>query len=129
MIETLAAGLTLAAVSGQACAAVQSGANGVSAMATPGNAVFASGELKPRAVFNQRGAGVPRAVLVAAGSAPVREIPSVQDEIPEVAKFKSVTNAKRAARATVRVPEPGSWATALAGMLGVIAIGRRRMSL
>lgn len=127
--ETLAAGLALAAVCGQACAAMQSGANAVPAIGSRGVAVSANGELKSRANFNQREARLPRAVMVAAGSPQLREIPTAQDDVPEVAKFKRVANARRAPRATVMVPEPGGWATALAGLLGVIAIARRRMSV
>ena len=108
MLETLAAGLALAAVFGPACAAVHSGANAVSAIASRGDAVSANGELKLQSAFNQREAGVPRAVffnqreagvprassstsaeagvpravLVAAGGALVREIPTVQDGDP-----------------------------------------------
>jgi hypothetical protein len=44
-------------------------------------------------------------------------------------KYYLVANAKLAPGPTVPVPEPGHWATVLAGLLGVIAIARRRMSL
>ena len=79
-------------------------------------------ELKQRSVFNRHevvGAPQPRAVLVAAngGSALDAE------------KFYLIANAKLAPGPVVPVPEPGNWATVLAGLLGVIAIARRRMSL
>ncbi len=44
-------------------------------------------------------------------------------------KFYLIANAKLAPAPTVPVPEPGDWTTVLAGLLGVIAIARRRMSL
>jgi hypothetical protein len=42
-------------------------------------------------------------------------------------RFFLIANAKLAPGPVV--PEPGNWATVLAGLLGVIAIARRRMSL
>jgi PEP-CTERM motif len=47
----------------------------------------------------------------------------------EAAKINLAADAKLVPATIVAVPEPGSWATLLAGLLGVIAIGRRRMSL
>ena len=44
-------------------------------------------------------------------------------------KFYLIANPKLAPGHTVSVPEPGNWAMVLAGLLSVIAIARRRMSL
>ena len=77
-------------------------------------------ELKRRAVFKPLevvGASQPQGVLVAANGG----------SDLDAEKFYLIANAKPASGPTV--PEPGNWATVLAGLLGVIAIARRRMSL
>jgi len=141
VLGALAAWLALAAVCGQACAAIgtssaptMSSSRGNEASAKGGAA--ANGEvalrpstLKRQAIFNQREAGAPQRVVLAVDSAQIKEIRLVRDDDSETVKFDSVTNAKHVSRAAFPVPEPGSWATALAGLLGVIAIARRRMSL
>jgi hypothetical protein len=79
-------------------------------------------ELKRRPVFNQHdmvGASQLEGVLVAANAG----------SDLDAEKFYLIANAKLAPGPTVPVPEPGNWATVLAGLLGVIAIARRRMSL
>jgi hypothetical protein len=91
-------------------------------------------ELKRRAVFSQHdavGAPQPQGVLVAAngGSGQIKAIQTVREGDLDAEKFYLVANAKLAPGPTVPVPEPGNWATVLAGLLGVIAIARRRMSL
>jgi len=173
MLEAFAAWLALAAVSGQACASIQTGANSLSTMASrgdgvlntvdtgvalspllPGGAGRSHGrstevgaddstpgrkngygtELKRRAVFKQHdvvGASRSQGVLVVAngGSGQIKGIQTVQDGDLDAEKFYPIANAKLAPGPTVPVPEPGNWATVLAGLLGVIAIARRRMSL
>jgi hypothetical protein len=91
-------------------------------------------ELKRRAVFSQHdavGASQPQGVLVAAngGSGQIKAIPTVREEDLDAEKFYLIANAKLGPGPMVPVPEPGNWATVLAGLLGVIAIARRRMSL
>jgi hypothetical protein len=84
-------------------------------------------ELKRRAIFNQHDVGVSRGEVVTAGSSQIKAIQTVQHKDSETVL---IANAKLAPQATVPdVPEPGRWATVLAGLLGVIAIARRRMSL
>ena len=194
MLEALAAWLALAAVSGQACASVQTGASSVFAannvLTTVGNPeapldeittpysdgkVAANGSIRAnganadvalltsaaaarkgtrtrltagvhapvgspfgtelkRAVFNQHdvlGASQPQGVLVAAtgGSGQIKAIQPVRDGALDAERFYLVPNAKLAPEPRVAFPEPGNWATVLAGLLGVIAIARRRMSL
>jgi hypothetical protein len=211
MLEAIAAWLALAAVSGQACASIQTGANRVLTMVTnpeasldeittpysdgkvPANGIranadvalltsaaarkgtrlttgvhaparspfrvdapqssatldfspfgavdFAPGrknghgtELKRRAVFSQHdvvSASQPQGVLVAAnaGSGQIKDIQNARERELDAEKFYLIANAKLAPGPTVPVPEPGNWATVLAGLLGVIAIARRRMSL
>src|SRR5213083_2568737 len=90
-------------------------------------------ELK-RAVFNQHdvlGASQPQGVLVAAngGSGQIKVIQPVRDGALDAERFYLVPNAKLAPEPRVAFPEPGNWATVLAGLLGVLAIARRRMSL
>ena len=89
---------------------------------TPGRKNGYGTGLKQRLVFNRHevvGASQPRAVLVAANGG---------SEL-DAEKYYLVANAKLAPGPAVPVPEPGNWATVLAGLLGVIAIARRRMSL
>jgi hypothetical protein len=77
-------------------------------------------ELKRRAVFNRHevvGASQSQRVLAAANGGTDLD----------AEKFYLIANAKLASGPAV--PEPGNWATVLAGLLGVIAIARRRMSL
>ncbi len=191
MLEALAAWLALAAVSGQACASIQTSGNSALTMVTnpeasldgirtpysdgkvPANASIrananvalltsaavarkgtrtqlATGvhapagadpltpggenggtELK-RAVFNQHDVvGASQGVLVVANgnSGQVNAIQATRNADLDAEKFYVIANAKLAPGATVPVPEPGNWATVLAGLLGVIAIARRRLSL
>jgi len=90
-------------------------------------------ELKRRAVFNQHDViGASQGVFVAANgsSGQVNAIQSARNADLDGEKFYLIANnAKLAPGPTVPVPEPGNWATVLAGLLGVIAIARRRMSL
>jgi len=88
------------------------------------------GQLKRRAAFNQRDAAtaLQRGVVPGNDGGQLKVIQTVRDEDSEAAKFNLIANAKPAPGNTT-VPEPGSWATLLAGLLGVIAIARRRMSL
>ena len=58
-----------------------------------------------------------------------KAIQTVGLEGPEASKINLAAGAKLVPATMVSVPEPGSWATLLAGLLGVIAIGRRRISL
>lgn len=84
------------------------------------NAVRAPAQLKRWVAFSRHevvGAPGPRAVLVAANG---------RSDM-DAEKFYLIANPKPAAGTTV--PEPGNWAKVLAGLLGVIAIARRRMSL
>ena len=192
MLEALAAWLALAAVSGQACASVQTGASSVFAannvLTTVGNPeasldeittpysdgkVAANGSIRAnganadvalltsaaaarkgtrtrltlgvhapagspfgtelkRAVFNQHdvlGASPPQGLLVAANgsSGQINAIQAARNTDLDGEKFYLIADAKLAPGPAV--PEPGNWATVLAGLLGVIAIARRRMSL
>jgi len=89
-------------------------------------------ELKRRAVFNHHDVvGASQGVLVAANgsSDQVNAIQTPRNGDLDGEKFYLVADAKLAPGPTVPVPEPGDWATVLAGLLGVIAIARRRMSL
>jgi hypothetical protein len=91
-------------------------------------------ELKRRAVFSQHDAvstSQPQGVLVAAnaGSGQIKAIQNARAGDLDPEKFYLIANAKLAPGPAVPVPEPGNWATVLAGLLGVIAIARRRMSL
>src|SRR6266576_4638492 len=83
---------------------------------TPGRKNGYGAELKRRAAFNRHevgGASQPQGVLVAArGGGDL-----------DAEKFFLIANAKLAPGPVV--PEPGNWATVLAGLLGVIAIARR----
>jgi len=88
-------------------------------------------ELK-RAVFNQHEVvGASRGVLVVANgnSGQVNAIQAARNADLDAEKFYLIANAKLAPEPKVAIPEPGNWATVLAGLLGVIAIARRRMSL
>jgi len=145
MLEALAAWLALAAAYGQVFAAIQTGPNVASTMiSSRGNEAFAKGgiaangevallpsALKRQAVFNQREAGALQHVVLPVNrdSGQIKEIRIVRIDDPETVKFDSVTDTRPISRTAFPVPEPGSWATALAGLLGVIAIARRRMSL
>jgi hypothetical protein len=82
-------------------------------------------ELRRRVGFNRHDVvGAPRSQeLLAAANGGSR------DGDLDAEKFYLIADAKLAPGPTVSVPEPGNWATVLAGLLGVIAIARRRMSL
>jgi hypothetical protein len=89
-------------------------------------------ELRRRVVFNQHdvvGASQGEVVTANGGSGQTKAIQTVRDKDSEAAKVTFIANAKLAPVATLPVPEPGGWAMVLAGLLGVIAIARRRMSL
>jgi hypothetical protein len=99
---------------------------------TPGRKNGYSTELKRRAVFNQHDVvGASQGVLVAAngGSGQTMAIQTNRDGDLDAERFYLIANTKLAPGPTVLVPEPGNWATVLAGLLGVIAIARRRMLL
>jgi hypothetical protein len=59
----------------------------------------------------------------------IKAIQTVADEGSRAAEIKLAAGTKMVRETGVAVPEPGRWATLLAGLLGVIAIARRRMSL
>jgi|SRR5690242_3084463 len=56
-------------------------------------------------------------------AAPVRE------STPSVRARRNAQDGQPSAAKAILIPEPGNWAMVLAGLLGVIAIARRRMSL
>lgn len=145
VLEALAAWLALAAVCGQACVAMENGASSAPTIGSPRGSeispksgIAANGDVAPlpsalkrQAVFSPREAAAPQRVVFAVNrdSGRMKEVRIVRIDDPETVKFNSVANAKPVSRTGFPVPEPGSWATALAGLLGVIAIARRRMSL
>jgi hypothetical protein len=63
------------------------------------------------------------------GSVRIETIRTVRNDDSEPATVSLLPGPKLVPQTMVAVPEPGRWATALAGLLGVIAIARRRMSL
>ena len=88
-------------------------------------------DLKRRALNQHNVVGDLRGGLVRANvvSGQSRAIQTVGLEGPEASQINLAAGAKLVPAPMVSVPEPGSWATLLAGLLGVIAIGRRRISL
>src|SRR5712691_4211191 len=88
-------------------------------------------DLERRALNQHNVVGDLRGGLVRANvvSGQSKAIQTVGLEGPEAAKVNLTAGAKLVPATMVVVPEPGSWATLLAGLLGVIAIARRRISL
>jgi len=88
-------------------------------------------DLKRRVLNQQNVVGALHGGFVRANavSGQMKAIQSVGLEGSEAAKVNLAAGAKLVPATMIAVPEPGSWATLLAGLLGVIAIGRRRMSL
>jgi hypothetical protein len=86
---------------------------------------------KRRAILNQRDAfGAPQGEIPSVNDGgQLKVIQTVRDEGSEAMRSKLIAHDEPAPGTTVAVPEPGSWSTLLAGLLGVIAIARRRMSL
>jgi len=104
----------------------------------PGAGDFALGgknvrgsDSKRRVLDQQNVVGDLRGGLVRANvvSGQSKAIQTVGLEGPEASQISLAAGAKLVPAPMVSVPEPGSWATLLAGLLGVIAIGRRRISL
>jgi hypothetical protein len=132
VLEALAAGLALAVVSGQAGVAMPTDA--VPKMISRGKEVSANGSIIPdRAVASPvpRETGVPQRVALAQNldNGQAKEVRTIRIDDEQAVKSSPVTEAQPVSRAAFPIPEPGSWGTALAGLLGVIAIARRRMSL
>jgi len=98
---------------------------------TPRRRNMRGADLK-RLALNQHGvAGARQGVFVPANveSGRLKAIQTVADEGSKAAETRLAAGAKLVPETGVAVPEPGRWATVLAGLLGVIAIARRRMSL
>lgn len=121
VLEAFAVWLALAAVSGHARAAEET-------VVAKADGTLPPAALKGHAVFKQREAGALQRVVLAVDSGQVKEIRIIRTGA-EATKFNSVGNTAPASGAAFPVPEPGTWGTTLAGLLGVIAIARRRMSL
>jgi hypothetical protein len=89
-------------------------------------------ELKRQAILKQPdvlGASQGGFVWASVASGRIKAIRTVVDKGSEAPEFALAAGIKLVPETMVTVPEPGSWATLLAGLLGVIAIARRRMSL
>jgi hypothetical protein len=90
-----------------------------------------------RRTFDRRDVAALQEVFVPAnlGSVRIEAMRTVRNDDSEAATVsllpgpKLVPETMVAPETMVSIPEPGRWATALAGLLGVIAIARRRMSL
>lgn len=132
VLEGIVAGLALAVFSGQAGAAMQT--DGVPKMISRGKEVPANGSvISDRTLASPvpRETGAPQrvALVQSLDGGQVKEIRIIRIDDSEAVKFSPLAKAQVGSRAAFPVPEPGNWATALAGLLGVIAIARRRMSL